>query len=130
MEVRIETTEDDDAAEERRAAEAERILAATFMDEEIVCMAEGTELADVPIIREFSDVFPEDLPGKSPDRDIQFSIELKPGTTPISIRPYRMDVKDLAELKKLSHPILKDKIERTPYVRPGTKVRTNGRHHK
>jgi hypothetical protein len=35
-----------------------------------------------------------------PDRDIEFSIELIPGTAPISKRPYRMDVKDLAELKK------------------------------
>jgi hypothetical protein len=35
-----------------------------------------------------------------PDRDIEFSIELKPDTTPISKRPYRMDVKDLGELKK------------------------------
>jgi hypothetical protein len=35
-----------------------------------------------------------------PDRDTKFFIELKPGTTPISKRPYRMDVKDLGELMK------------------------------
>jgi hypothetical protein len=45
-------------------------------------------------------MFPEDLPGMPPDRDIKFSIELIPGTSPISKRPYRIDVKDLAELKK------------------------------
>jgi hypothetical protein len=51
-------------------------------------------------------VFPEDLPGMPPDRDIKFSIELIPGTAPISKRPYRMDVKDLAELKKQIEKLL------------------------
>jgi hypothetical protein len=51
-------------------------------------------------VSEFPDVFPEDLPHMPPDRDIEFSIELVPGTAPISKRPYRMDVKDLSELKK------------------------------
>jgi hypothetical protein len=51
-------------------------------------------------------VFPEDLPGMAPDRDIEFSIELIPRTAPISKRPYRMDVKDLAELKKQIEELL------------------------
>jgi hypothetical protein len=51
-------------------------------------------------VNEFPDVFPEDLPGMPPDRDIEFSIELIPGTAPITKRPYSMDVKDLAELNK------------------------------
>jgi hypothetical protein len=51
-------------------------------------------------VNEYPDVFPDDLPGMPPDLDIEFSIELLPGTAPISKRPYRMDVKDLAELKK------------------------------
>jgi hypothetical protein len=51
-------------------------------------------------------VFPEDLPGMPPDRDIEFSIELIPGTAPISKRPYRMDLKDLAELKKQIEELL------------------------
>jgi hypothetical protein len=46
------------------------------------------------------DVFPEELPGMPPDRDIEFSIELLTGTAPISKIPYRMGVKDLVELKK------------------------------
>jgi hypothetical protein len=49
---------------------------------------------------EYPDVFPEELPGMPPDRDIEFSIELLPGTAPISKRAYRMDVDDLIELKK------------------------------
>jgi hypothetical protein len=57
-------------------------------------------------VNEFLDVFREDLPGMPPDRDIEFSIELIPGTGPISKRPYRMDVKDLAELKKQIEELL------------------------
>ena len=44
----------------------------------------------VSIVRAFLDVFPADLPGMPPDRDIDFCIELEPGTHPISIPPYRM----------------------------------------
>ena len=44
-------------------------------------------------------MFPDDLPGMPPDRDIEFVIELQPGTAPISKRPYRMPPKELAELK-------------------------------
>ncbi|XP_075658997.1 uncharacterized protein LOC142628845 [Castanea sativa] len=42
------------------------------------------EIGDIPIVREFLDVFPDDLPGLLPDREIEFSIDLLPGTTPIS----------------------------------------------
>jgi hypothetical protein len=52
------------------------------------------------VVHEFLDVFPEDLPGMSPDRDIELIIDLVPGTTPISKRPYRMPANELAELKK------------------------------
>jgi hypothetical protein len=63
-------------------------------------------LEDIRVVSEFLDVFPKDLPGMPPDRDIEFSIELIPGTAPISKRPYRMDVKDLAELKKQIEELL------------------------
>jgi hypothetical protein len=56
-------------------------------------------LEDIPIACEFSDVFPEDLPSMPPDQDVEFIIELQPGTTPISRRPYQMTPKELAELK-------------------------------
>ena len=51
-------------------------------------------------MEEFPDVFPDDLPGMPPDRDIEFIIELLPGTAPIAKRPYRMGVNELEELKK------------------------------
>jgi hypothetical protein len=55
---------------------------------------------EVPMVNEFLDVFPEELPGMPPDRDIEFVIKLKPGTTPICKTPYRMATPELAELKE------------------------------
>jgi hypothetical protein len=60
---------------------------------------EGIKLKDIPIVCEYPDVFSDDLPGMPPDRDIEFIIELQPGTAPISKRPYRMPPNELAELK-------------------------------
>ena len=60
----------------------------------------GVSLENVPIVRECPDVFPEELPGMPSDRDIEFIIDLIPGTGPIAKRPYKMDVDKLKELKK------------------------------
>jgi hypothetical protein len=46
--------------------------------------------SEVLVVNKFPDVFPEELPGMSPDRDIKFVIELKPGTAPIYKTPFRM----------------------------------------
>ncbi|XP_038889237.1 uncharacterized protein LOC120079128 [Benincasa hispida] len=56
-------------------------------------------LTSEPIVRDFSDVFPEDLPGLPPQREIDFAIELEPDTTPISKASYRMASAELKELK-------------------------------
>jgi hypothetical protein len=66
----------------------------------------GKVLEDIKVVNEYPDVFPDDLPGMPPDRDIEFSIELLPGTAPISKTPYRMNVKDLAGLKKQIEELL------------------------
>jgi hypothetical protein len=57
------------------------------------------EIKDIPVVCEFLDVFLDDLPGLPLDRDVEFVIELKPGTAPISRRAYQMPPKELAELK-------------------------------
>ncbi|GKG32869.1 hypothetical protein Tco_0430379, partial [Tanacetum coccineum] len=63
-------------------------------------------IEDVPIVRDFSDVFPEELPGLPPTRQVEFHIELVPGATPVARVPYRLapaEMKELAEqLKELS----------------------------
>jgi hypothetical protein len=51
---------------------------------------DASQGSEVPVVNEFPDVFPEELPGMPPDRDIEFVIELKPGTAPIYKTPYRM----------------------------------------
>jgi hypothetical protein len=55
---------------------------------------------NIRVVRDFLDVFPEELPGMPPDRQVEFVIDLLPGTAPISKRPYRMSVDELKELKK------------------------------
>ena len=57
------------------------------------------EVGDIPVVREFPDVFPEELSGFPPVREIDFSIELLPRTMPISQSPYRMAPTELKELK-------------------------------
>jgi hypothetical protein len=61
---------------------------------------DASQVSEVPVINEFADVFREELLGMSPDRDIEFVIELKPGTAPIYKTPYRITTVELAELKE------------------------------
>jgi hypothetical protein len=61
---------------------------------------------DIRTVSEFLDVFLEELPGMPPDREIEFVIELVPGTTPIFKRPYRKAANQLAELKEQLQELL------------------------
>jgi hypothetical protein len=81
------------------------------------CAFAMTELSlkKIPVVCEYADVFPDEFLGMPPDRDIKFAIELQPGTTPISKRPYRMPPAELAELKKQLQELL-DK----GFIRPST----------
>lgn len=76
---------------------------------------QATPLEMVPIVNEYPDVFPEELPGMPPDREIEFSIELAPGTAPIAKRPYRMAANELAEIKKQI-----EELQNKGYVRPSS----------
>jgi hypothetical protein len=55
---------------------------------------------NIHVVRDFPDVFPEELPGMPQEREVEFVIDLLPGTAPISKRPYRLSVEELQELKK------------------------------
>ena len=72
-------------------------------------------LEDIPVVREFPDVFPDDLPGIPPDREIDFQIELALGTETISRAPYRMAPAELKELK-----VQMEEIVNKGFVRPST----------
>ncbi|XP_061348860.1 uncharacterized protein LOC133294223, partial [Gastrolobium bilobum] len=70
--------------------------------------------ANIPVVCEFEDVFPEEIPHFPPEREIEFSIDLVPGVGPISLAPYRMSPVELAELKKQL-----EELSRKNFIRPG-----------
>ncbi|KAL0551602.1 hypothetical protein IC582_010691 [Cucumis melo] len=81
---------------------AEKLLrkgCTAFLAHIVVVQREKLKPEDVPVVKEFLDVFPDDLSGFPSDREIQFTIELLPGTAPISQAPYRMAPSELKELK-------------------------------
>jgi hypothetical protein len=73
------------------------------------------KLEDIHVVREFPDVFPDDLPRMPPKRAIEFKIELQPGTAPIAKAPYKMSPMEMKELKIQLQGLL-DKL----YIHPST----------
>jgi hypothetical protein len=67
---------------------------------------DASQRSEVPVVNEFPDVFLKELPAMPPDRDIEFVIELKPGTTPIYKTPYRMATPEFVELKDHNRELL------------------------
>ncbi|XP_041017896.1 uncharacterized protein LOC121260113 [Juglans microcarpa x Juglans regia] len=78
---------------------------------------EELELEEIPIVREYPEVFPEYFSRLPPEREVDFAIELTPGTTPLSKAPYRMAPSELAKLKKQLQDLL-DKGFIRPSVSP------------
>src|SRR5437016_2878387 len=72
----------------------------------MVCNVKVLSVDEVPVVCEYPDVFPEDLLGMPPDRELEFVIDLVPGTTPIAQRAYRMTAAELAELKEQIRDLL------------------------
>ena len=60
---------------------------------------ESSKPEDIEVVKEFLDVFPEEIPEMPPKRTIDFTIDLVPGTAPISKAPYRMAPAEMSELK-------------------------------
>jgi hypothetical protein len=67
------------------------------------------------VVRDFLDVFPEKLAGMPPEREVEFVIDLLPGTAPVSKRPYRMFVEELQELKNQLM-----ELQEAGYIRPSS----------
>ncbi|GJT01341.1 putative reverse transcriptase domain-containing protein [Tanacetum coccineum] len=82
------------------------IFLAHVTTKEIEDKSERKQLEDVPIVQDFPEVFPEDLPGLPPTRQVEFQIDLVPGAAPVARAPYRLapsEMKELSEqLKELS----------------------------
>jgi len=81
----------------------------------IYATTEVPTINTIPVVSEFVDVFPEEIAGLPPEREIEFGIELIPGTAPISKTPYRMAPAELKELKAQ----LEDMLEHG-FIRPST----------
>ncbi|GJX29240.1 hypothetical protein Tco_0237319 [Tanacetum coccineum] len=97
--------------------------------------SEKKRLEDVPIVRDFPDVFHEDLPGLPPTRQVECQIDLIPGAAPIARAPYRLapfEMKELSEqLKELSDPVpylgeLRPAIRLSPALSTGRGYSKNG----
>ncbi|XP_019172452.1 PREDICTED: uncharacterized protein LOC109167837 [Ipomoea nil] len=83
-----------------------------------LCSVENLEAKEevaqsIPVVGEFLDVFPEEIPGMPPAREVEFSVDLMPGTAPISKAPYRLAPPKMQELKAQLQELL-DK----GYIRP------------
>ena len=81
-----------------------------------------TRLSDVRVVCKFPDVFTEELLGLPPDREIEFEIELLPGTVPISKAPYQMALVELKELKQQLQELLDKKSIHPSYSPWGAPV--------
>ena len=71
------------------------------------------KLEDIPVLKEFEDIFPEEVPGLPPKRDIEFTIDLILGAVLASKDPYRMNIIKLTELKTQLQELIDKK-----YIRP------------
>ncbi|GJT45646.1 putative reverse transcriptase domain-containing protein [Tanacetum coccineum] len=96
-----------------QAGTAEGTLVLVFWLHHGTTTSDVSSIHDQPIVSEFQDVFPEELPGIPPIRDVEFNIELIPGAEPISKAPYRMAPIELKELKDQ----LQELLERG-FIRP------------
>ncbi|XP_071694829.1 uncharacterized protein [Rutidosis leptorrhynchoides] len=59
---------------------------------------EKKALADIPVVSEFPEVFPDELPGLPPIREVEYKIELVPGATPVAKAPYRLATSEICEM--------------------------------
>ncbi|MCI53468.1 cellular nucleic acid-binding protein, partial [Trifolium medium] len=69
-------------------------------------MEEKNEVDALPVVCEFADVFPDDILDLPPEREVEFSIDIVPGTSPISMAPYRMSAVELEKLKEQLEELL------------------------
>ncbi|GJZ91471.1 putative reverse transcriptase domain-containing protein [Tanacetum coccineum] len=77
--------------------------------------SEGKQIKDVPIVRDFPEVFPEDLPGLPPARPVEFQIDLIPRAAPVAQAPYRLA---LSEMKELSEQL--QELSDKEFIRPSS----------
>jgi len=75
----------------------------------------GDATSVIPVVQDFGDVFPEEVSGLPPSREVEFFIDLVPGIGPVSLAPYRMAPAKLVELKKQIEELMEKQ-----FIRPST----------
>ncbi|MCI38306.1 RNA-directed DNA polymerase (Reverse transcriptase), partial [Trifolium medium] len=80
-------------------------------------MEEKAEVDMFPVVHEFVDVLPDDILELLPEREVEFSFDIVPGTSPISMAPYRMSAAELEKLKEQLEELLEKRFVR-PSVSP------------
>ncbi|GKG26108.1 hypothetical protein Tco_0399254, partial [Tanacetum coccineum] len=83
------------------------IFLAHVTTKEVEDKSEKKRLKGVPIVQDFPEVFPEDLPGLPPTRQVEFQIDLLPGAAPVARAPYRLapsEMKELSEQLSKNYP--------------------------
>jgi hypothetical protein len=91
-------------------------ITVTVSTRPVVFLSDGKFVGNnIRVVRDFPDVFPEELPGMPPDREVEFVIGLLPGTATISKRPYKMSMEELKELKKQLI-----ELQEARYIRPSS----------
>ncbi|XP_073130888.1 uncharacterized protein [Henckelia pumila] len=95
--------------QEQAEAESDRMIAESsgegYLIYAINASLEGPDIQEIPVVREFPDVFPKEIPGLPPVREIKFGIELMSETVPISRAPYRLAPSEMQELQKQLHDL-------------------------
>ncbi|GJS44293.1 putative reverse transcriptase domain-containing protein [Tanacetum coccineum] len=93
------------------------VFLAHVTTKEVEDKSEKKRLEDVPIVRDFPEVFPEDLPGLPPTRQVEFQIDLIPGAAPVARAPYRLAP---SEMKELSEQL--KELSNKGFIRPTSRV--------
>ncbi|GJZ67264.1 putative reverse transcriptase domain-containing protein [Tanacetum coccineum] len=84
--------------------------------------SEKKRLEDVPIVQDFPEVFPEDLSGLPPTRQVEFQIDLVPGAAPVARAPYRLAPSEMKELSEQLKELSDKGFIRTQFHTPGSSV--------
>ncbi|GJZ95746.1 putative reverse transcriptase domain-containing protein [Tanacetum coccineum] len=84
--------------------------------------SEEKQLEDVPIVRDFPEVFPEDFPGVPPNRQVEFQIDLVPGSAPVARAPYKLAPSEMKELSDQLQEIFDKKFIRRSFSPWGAPV--------
>ncbi|GKF52222.1 putative reverse transcriptase domain-containing protein, partial [Tanacetum coccineum] len=82
--------------------------------------SKGKRLEDVPVVQEFPEVFPEDLPGIPPTRQVEFQIDLVPGATPVARAPYRLAPSEMKELAEATIGTYRQRLHKTKFLTLGS----------